>query len=164
MSEPILAVLNYALLAAIYFFLWHVLRAVWAEVSGPATGSRAMARGADGGRSASAPSTGRRRGRGGRSIPTRLLVLEPVERKGAAYPIAGELVIGRADTCNIQLPHDTFASSLHTRIWVDAGDVWIEDLGSTNGTMVNSSRLVAAMRLSDGDRIVIGETVFEAAR
>jgi pSer/pThr/pTyr-binding forkhead associated (FHA) protein len=53
---------------------------------------------------------------------------------------------------------------MHTRVWVDAGDVWVEDLGSTNGTTVNSNRLVSAMRLSDGDRIVIGETVFEARR
>lgn len=164
MSESILAVLNYALLALIYWFFWRVLRAVWTEVTGPQVGALARARGADGGSVDERPAGTRHRGVGGRSIPTRIVVLEPPERKGTAYPIAGDVIIGRAPTCSIQLPNDTFASSMHTRIWVDSGDVWVEDLGSTNGTMVNSNRLVSAMRLSDGDRIVIGETVFEARR
>lgn len=164
MSDPILAVLNYALLAVIYWFFWRVLRAVWTEVTGPQVGALARARGAGGDSGEGRPAATRHRGIGGRTIPTRIMVLEPPERKGTAYPIAGDLIIGRATSCGIQLPNDTFASSMHTRIWVDSGDVWIEDLGSTNGTLVNSNRLVSAMRLSDGDRIVVGETVFEARR
>jgi pSer/pThr/pTyr-binding forkhead associated (FHA) protein len=38
----------------------------------------------------------------------------------------------------------------------------IEDLGSTNGTYLNGNRLTAAERITKGDRVQIGSTVFEA--
>jgi hypothetical protein len=86
-SESILAVLNYALLALIYWFFWRVLRAVWTEVTGPQVGILARARGAESGTADERPAGTRRRGVGGRSIPTRIVVLEPPERKGTAYPV-----------------------------------------------------------------------------
>jgi pSer/pThr/pTyr-binding forkhead associated (FHA) protein len=91
-----------------------------------------------------------------------LVVLEPKVRKGAAYPIIGEITLGRASTCSIGLPDDTFASQLHTRVFAADGGVWVEDLGSTNGTHVNGGRISAPMQLAVGDRVQIGSTIFEA--
>lgn len=167
MSDAQLAVLNYALLAVLYVFFGRVLWAVWSEVKGPRLGVEANRRGLQPGEQPERPSAKGRGGRGGRSardLPTKLVVLEPRVRKGSAYPIAGDLIIGRSSTASIQLPDDTFASSMHTRVWVEAGDVWVEDLGSTNGTTVNGQRLHAAMLLRVGDRVRVGDTLFEAAR
>lgn len=169
MSEAQLNILNYALLALLYLFFARVLWAVWSEVRGPRLGVQApqghardattpAARPAAPVRQAK-PSKGLRAKRG---TPNRLVVLEPKVRKGSAYPIAGEITLGRAPSCAIGLPDDTFASQLHTRVFLHDAAVWVEDLGSTNGTHVNGRRISAPTQLASGDRVQIGSTIFEA--
>lgn len=159
MSEAQLSVLNYALLAVLYVFFGRVLWAVWSEVKGPrpaaAHNTRGLAPGAEPERAGRGP-------RARRSAPTWLKVLQPAVRKGAAYPIEGEMIIGRSPESTIVLPDDTFASSMHARVWVADGEVWAEDLGSTNGTTLNGAPLHNAVRLGKGDRVQVGNTVFEA--
>lgn len=190
MSDAQLNVLNYALLALIYLFFARVLWAVWSEVRGPQLGRQASAHGnarsdatspglpAPGGTSAGVMGAAGALGgaaavppvitklpprtRSKRGIPSRLVVLQPKVRKGSAYPIGAEITLGRAATCAIGLPDDTFASQLHARVYRRAGEVWVEDLGSTNGTHVNGGRLTSAQMLTIGDRVQIGSTIFEA--
>ena len=167
MSDAQLSVLNYALLALIYLFFARVLWAVWGEVRGPRPGVHhqpAAARGAMAGPAMAPPGTtaAPSRTRGKRGSPSRLVVLEPKVRKGSAYPIGPELTIGRSPNCAIGLPDDTFASGLHARVFRRDGAVWAGDLGSTNGTHVNGSRLTVAEQLASGDRLQIGSTIFEA--
>jgi pSer/pThr/pTyr-binding forkhead associated (FHA) protein len=90
------------------------------------------------------------------------VVLQPKVRKGAAYPLTEEIVLGRADSCAIGLPDDTFASQLHARVYRRETKMWVEDLGSTNGTHVNGARLTAPVQLAIGDRLQVGNTIFEA--
>ena len=165
MSEAQLSILNYALLALIYLFFARVLWAVWSEVRGPRLNAQPAQRVvADGTAPAPRPAAPVRpaKGRGKRGTPTRLIVLEPKVRKGAAYPIGNELTLGRGDVCSIGLPDDTFASTLHARVYVQDAGVWVEDLGSTNGTHVNGARISAPTALADGDRLQVGSTIFEA--
>jgi len=170
-SDAQLNILNYALLALLYLFFARVLWAVWSEVRGPRLGVHApqsqVRTGRDGTaqaeRPAPPPVAGPSKGsRGKRGTPSRLIVLEPKVRKGSAYPLGGEITLGRAPTCSIGLPDDTFASQLHTRVYVRDGGVWVEDLGSTNGTHVNGRRLTAPVQVVAGDRVQIGSTIFEA--
>lgn len=170
MSDAQLTILNYALLALLYLFFARVLWAVWSEVRGPRAGTPparvAAGRGAvhdstlPASRPAKAPLAKANRAK--RGVPTRLVVLQPKVRKGAAYPITGEIMLGRAASCAIGLPDDTFASQLHTRVFASGGAVWVEDLGSTNGTHVNGGRIVEAVQLAKGDRLQVGNTIFEA--
>ena len=172
MSEAQLNILNYALLALLYLFFARVLWAVWSEVRGPRLGvqqPQSNARRAT--RDSTAPSdrppasvaaAPAKALRSKRGTPSRLVVLEPRVRKGSAYPIAGEITLGRANSCSIGLADDTFASQLHTRVFAGNGGVWVEDLGSTNGTHVNGSRISAPVQLAVGDRVQIGSTIFEA--
>ncbi len=169
MSDAQLNVLNYALLALIYLFFARVLWAVWSEVRGPRPGVRQApmprAAAADPTALAARPAPPAKPGKGNRAkrgVPTRLVVQQPRVRKGAAYPIAGEMTLGRATTCTIGLPDDTFASQLHARVFVRDGQVWLEDLGSTNGTHLNGGRVNAAVQLAQGDRVQVGNTIFEA--
>ena len=69
---------------------------------------------------------------------------------------AGETIIGRASTANIKLGDDG-VSRKHAKVVVDGAAVRIEDLGSSNGTLVNGDK-VDSRRLRDGDKIQIGST------
>ncbi|HEX7601445.1 MAG TPA: FHA domain-containing protein, partial [Polyangiaceae bacterium] len=69
---------------------------------------------------------------------------------------AGETVIGRASTVAIKLGDDGI-SRRHARVIVEGTVVRIEDLQSSNGTLVNGAR-VDSQTLKDGDKIQIGST------
>jgi pSer/pThr/pTyr-binding forkhead associated (FHA) protein len=68
------------------------------------------------------------------------------------------VTIGRADDNTLALPGDEFASGHHARIESQRDGVWILDLGSTNGTFVNGSRLDGRRKLREGDVVQIGDT------
>lgn len=66
--------------------------------------------------------------------------------------------IGTAADCTVRVD-DEYASSHHARVTRDqAGQMWIQDLGSTNGTWVNGVRVYARTPLQRGDQIRIGRT------
>lgn len=66
----------------------------------------------------------------------------------------GRLVVGRDPACAIRLD-DTRVSRRHASVEVDEKGVWLFDLESTNGTMLNGNR-IARCSLSDGDRLSFG--------
>jgi Protein of unknown function (DUF3662)/FHA domain len=70
---------------------------------------------------------------------------------------AGRNVIGRGTEADIRLP-DTGVSRKHVDVVVQDGVAVAEDLGSTNGTLVNGRR-ISRQPLSDGDVIRIGHSV-----
>lgn len=96
--------------------------------------------------------------------PVVLRVLEPAEHRGRNYEVADELTLGRSPACVVVLENDTFASSVHARVFRQDGDVFVEDLGSTNGTYVNGERLAAPTQLKRGDHLKVGSTVLEVRR
>jgi hypothetical protein len=69
----------------------------------------------------------------------------------------GRNVIGRGTEADIRLP-DTGVSRKHVDVVLDGGTATVEDLGSTNGTLVNGRR-VSRQALADGDVIRIGHSV-----
>jgi Protein of unknown function (DUF3662)/FHA domain len=69
----------------------------------------------------------------------------------------GRNVIGRGTEADIRLP-DTGVSRKHVDVVLDGGTAWVEDLGSTNGTLVNGRR-ISRQALADGDVIRIGHSV-----
>jgi hypothetical protein len=172
-TEPLLGILKYALLALLYLFFGRVLWAVWSEVRGPQQGVASQAHAGVGSAdpTVAAPSPlssakqskrATRAPKGRRGNIARFVVLEPKATRGSAYALAEEITIGRAGTCTIGMPNDSFVSQLHARVFRDSGSVMIEDLGSTNGTYLNGKRLTAAERLTKGDRVQVGGTLFEA--
>lgn len=71
----------------------------------------------------------------------------------------GETIIGRSPKCKLVLD-DPLVSRAHARLMVHLGTATIEDLGSSNGVLVNGERLLRARVLVSGDRIVIGHQTF----
>ncbi len=173
-TEPLLGILKYVLLASLYLFFARVLWAVWSEVRGPQQGVASQAHAGIGPADPTvaapsplnpAPKQSKRPIRapkGRRGSIARFVVLEPKATRGSAYALGDEITIGRAGTCTIGMPNDSFVSQLHARVFRDSGSVMIEDLGSTNGTYLNGKRLTAAERLTKGDRVQVGGTLFEA--
>lgn len=72
----------------------------------------------------------------------------------------GEYVVGRAPTCDIVVP-SARASRNHARLRVAEHRVSIEDLGSSNGVLVNGRRINGECGLAAGDRVVIGDDELE---
>ena len=79
--------------------------------------------------------------------------------RGQAFPVVGEVVVGRATTCTIFVP-DRRASREHARFFLQDEGLYVEDLGSHNGTWVNTERCERAS-LRPGDVVRIGVTQFE---
>ena len=67
----------------------------------------------------------------------------------------GEFVIGRSADCQLSLD-DPLVSRRHALLTVRADGVWVEDLGSRNGVLVNGDRIEGRHRVGDADRITIG--------
>lgn len=165
MSEELLTVLKFCLLALLYLFFFRVLRAVWVELNPPPRAVEqqrspipAAAAAATAPAAAAAPNLSKRQAK---KVPTQLVMLEPAAHRGRTFPLAAEMTVGRAAGCQVSIPEDTFASQIHARIYSRDGQAWVEDLGSTNGTFVNRSRVTAAVAVSRGDQVQIGNTVLE---
>ncbi|MCH9277035.1 FHA domain-containing protein [Bifidobacterium amazonense] len=92
-----------------------------------------------------------------------LLVIIDGPLAGASVPLTGESIsLGRAASNTVVLD-DEFVSSHHARVYQDpaTGDWAIEDLNSTNGTVVNGQRISAPTILSARVPVRIGSTTFE---
>jgi hypothetical protein len=68
---------------------------------------------------------------------------------------AGRYLIGRAFNSDIRLD-DIHVSRAHAALEVRDGGVWLEDLGSSGGTLVNSEELTTPRAIHSGDRITLG--------
>jgi predicted component of type VI protein secretion system len=76
------------------------------------------------------------------------------------YPFAGDkLTIGRGRDNDIQIKNDSKVSRFHCRLFKRAGNYYVEDNKSSNGTLVNGE-LITERRLFGGEEVIIGETFF----
>jgi pSer/pThr/pTyr-binding forkhead associated (FHA) protein len=82
--------------------------------------------------------------------------------QGGEFPLRmnREIVIGRSSDLDMVLVED-MVSRRHAKISSSEADVFIQDLGSTNGTFVNGEKIAAKSRLSEGDRILVGTSIIK---
>lgn len=152
---------HFSWLAAAYVFLWQVVRAArgWTGMSAPIDRSLVIA-----------SPVSRANGTGGqRQRIARFLVLRgSLVVRGLDEPIGSgeELQLpvaengfraGRSLENELQIP-DPYVSSRHLRIYFEAGRVYVQDLNSRNGTLVNGKRLIGTAALDPEDEIRLGET------
>lgn len=81
-------------------------------------------------------------------------------KRGSVIPIHNSLSIGRKDD-NLLVLHNEYISAHHAKIFVKNDECFIEDLKSTNGTIVNNKSIDKVTYLKSGDEILIGEYVFK---
>ncbi len=152
-NTPVLRALEYGVIALLWLFFMWVVRAVWVEVR-PL--KRRRVRGSD------VEPIGDDKVRRGKRL--RLHVIRPEDQAGRTYDIGDEVTVGRAAGCGVPIDYDAYSSNLHARLFRLDGDLWAEDLGSTNGTWVNTVRIGERTRLEKGDLLQIGGTVFEVGK
>lgn len=81
--------------------------------------------------------------------------------KGKVFTLnKDEIIIGRSKECTIKIPAKS-VSKRHCRIWQEGDRLFIADLNSTNGTLVNGMKLERDMPLKSGDRIKLPVLEFE---
>jgi hypothetical protein len=161
--NAVLRIMQWGVIALIFLFFLRVLRAVWVEMS-PATVRKSRADRRHERRQERAAARPPVRPRETRRRQLYLKVVQPAAQAGRTYDLDDELTVGRSPGCGVAMPEDIYTSTLHARLFRRNDQVWIEDLGSTNGTFVNSEQIRQAVRLGKGDLLQIGSTVFEVSR
>jgi len=82
-------------------------------------------------------------------------------RDASVHPLLGDLfIIGRDRSCHIQITDDTSVSRKHASVTRQGVRFMLEDLGSSNGVLVNGVRIEGAHELRVGDKVEIGKTVY----
>ena len=149
-----------------YLFFLRVLQAVWTEVNGPRQRATSRARGrqvpaqAVAAKGVGRGSGGRGPGRSAARSASVLRIVEPEAEQGKSFPLGDELTVGRAAGCQVTLD-DTYVSQLHARVFRRDGELFVEDLGSTNGTYLNRAKVGGPMAMKPGDRLQVGSVVME---
>ncbi|QFG67370.1 FHA domain-containing protein FhaB/FipA [Ornithinimicrobium pratense] len=143
----------------IVVLLWAFVFSVVGALRGDLYGTRVLSRNAGPARSRESRAETRQR----RKSPTHLVVTEG-RLRGTSVPLheAGVL-IGRNPECALVLTDD-YASGRHLRIYPGADAWYADDLGSTNGTVVDGEEIGTGARLDPGAQIRIGQTVLELRR
>jgi pSer/pThr/pTyr-binding forkhead associated (FHA) protein len=75
------------------------------------------------------------------------------------FDLIGGLSVGRSKDADVQID-DRYASGIHARVFSREGRFYVEDMNSTNGTLLNGATLQGEAELIDGDTVQIGDTVF----
>jgi pSer/pThr/pTyr-binding forkhead associated (FHA) protein len=109
---------------------------------------------------ATRPVTSRSSRSSAKRIPTTLAVTEGSLAGTTLSLMEAGVLLGRNPECTLVLDDD-FASGRHARIFRRDGGWFVEDLGSTNGTYMGSSRLTEATPVEVGSTLRIGKTIFE---
>jgi pSer/pThr/pTyr-binding forkhead associated (FHA) protein len=156
-TDETLLILKIAFLVLLYGFILYVVRSATRDIGGAPQESIVLG-------AAEAAALRAERGVHEPPGPARFVVLDgPDLRKGSTIEVSAPTVLGRDRDSGIALDGDEFASGRHARIEARSDGVWIEDLGSTNGTFVNGER-VTAERLNPGDVVRVGQTELRLER
>ncbi|MFF3174120.1 FHA domain-containing protein [Streptomyces sp. NPDC057900] len=168
MSELTLTVMRLGFLAVLWLFVIVAVQVIRSDLFGTRVTQRGSRRTANDARppqarqTAAAPPQQRQQpSRQRRGAPTKLVVSEGT-LTGTTVALQGQTIsLGRAHDSTIVLDDD-YASSRHARIYPDRDGQWIvEDLGSTNGTYLDRTRLTTPTPVPLGAPIRIGKTVIE---
>ncbi len=152
MQGLVLQLTRAGFLLLLWLFIWSVLRILRNDIYAPA--GAVMARRGLVLRGTRSP------GRSQRAAAGQLVVVEGA-LAGTRIPLGSQpVLIGRADDSTLVLTDD-YASTRHARLSPRGPDWYVEDLGSTNGTYLDRSRVTAAVRVPVGTPVHIGKTVIE---
>ena len=158
MSELTLFLIRLAYLAVLWIFVLSAISVVRSDMFGArvASGSREGERGRAKKQKQKQPKAPPKR----RGSPTHVLVVDGANAGERADLDQAPILIGRGSDAAIRLDDD-YVSTRHARI-ASSGDQWfVEDLGSTNGTYVGTSRISQATSVQVGTQVRIGKTILE---
>lgn len=85
----------------------------------------------------------------------------PKELRGLSIPVTGPVIVGRAPGADIVIGAG-YVSGRHARFQLMGENLFVEDLGSRNGTAVNGTYITAPVPVRDKDAIMVGDVVIRA--
>ena len=147
--ETTLLLLKIAFLVLLYLFIWRIVRSAARDLRLP---QESMILSPQQASSLLAQPSARELGR-------LVVVKSPILGPGKVVKLdSHSLRVGRAGDNDLSVEGDEYASSQHARFEPRRDGVYVEDVGSTNGTFVNGIRVARERRLAPGDVVRIGET------
>ena len=147
--ETTLLALKIAFLILLYLFIWRIVRSAARDLRLPQESMILAPQQVQG---LIAPAAARKLGK-------LVVVSSPALEPGDVVQLdAHPLTVGRGLTNDLSLTVDEYASTRHARFEPRRDGVFVEDIGSTNGTFVNGIRVTRERRLVPGDVLRIGET------
>jgi FHA domain len=154
-DEPLAVALKFGFLAVLYLFLLWVARSAMRDLRRYEGGSVATEPVAPNPRRDRQPGLGLRAG-----VAPRLEVVAAMGHEpGTIFEVGDGATLGRSNGADIRID-DPFASSAHARIFPRGDFMYVEDMGSTNGTYLNGRQLRSAERLKIAGTIRIGDTEY----
>ncbi len=155
MDEPLAVALKFGFLLVLYLFLLWVVRSAMRDLS---RYERAPA---------AEPVEPPRRRREAGALPNLRAGVSPHltvvaamgHQPGTTFDVGEGATMGRSDGAAIRVD-DPFASSAHARIFPQGEYMYLEDMGSTNGTYLNGRQVKATERLKMADLIRIGDSEY----
>ena len=154
MEDPIAVLLKFGFLAVLYLFLLWVSRSALRDVAG-----RGGAAAIDDTGPSAAPRGGTRMDLRSGVFPRLVVVAAMGHEPGEEFDLADGITMGRAASAEVKVD-DPFASAAHARIFPRGDFMYIEDMGSTNGTFLNGRQLRKPEQLKVADVIRIGDTEY----
>ena len=147
--DPISVALKFGFLAVLYLFLLVIARSAFRDLR------RTVSPAPDATGFHAAPVYEAPRGADAWLIAERGGGLE----RDTRFDLIGGLSVGRSKEADVQI-EDRYASGIHARVFSREGRFFVEDMNSTNGTLLNGATLRGEAELIDGDTIQIGDTEF----
>ena len=155
LSALTLTIIRLGFLAILWLFVLTAVSVMRSDLFG----TRVTSRGPVAPRAAKAPKPAKAP-KARKGTPNNLVVTEGALAGTTVRLGEAPVTLGRAQDCTIVLDDD-YASSRHARIFPRDGQWWVEDLGSTNGTYLDRSRLTSPTTVPPGVPVRVGKTVLE---
>jgi len=168
MSELAITLMRFGFLAALWFAIFAIVMVLRRDLAAPKEARpQAASRPAPGLPTSSAPPVPPqpkpRVPTLTASTPRKLSVVEG-ELAGTVVPLGSSpITVGRAADSTLVL-QDDYASSLHARFFPSDGQWIVEDLGSTNGTWIDRTRITGPTVLRVGAKVRVGRTTLQLQR
>ena len=156
MSEIALTVIKVLFLALLWLFILSAVSVIRSDLFGrtvPAPGQPAA-------QELESPPPPPKKAKRQRGEPRIFSITQGNQAGQSAELAAGVIMIGRGADCQLILDDD-YVSTRHARVVGGDNGVYVEDLGSTNGTYVNGQRITAPTTITLSDTVRIGKTILK---
>jgi pSer/pThr/pTyr-binding forkhead associated (FHA) protein len=154
MSEIALLIIKVVFLALLWLFILSVVSVIRSDLFGKTVRTSDQPRAQE----LETPPAPPRKAKRQRGQP-RVFTISQGNQAGLSADLAsGMIMIGRGADCQLILDDD-YVSTRHARVIVVPNGIYIEDLGSTNGTYVNGQRITAPTTITLADTVRIGKTM-----
>jgi pSer/pThr/pTyr-binding forkhead associated (FHA) protein len=154
MSEIALTIIKVAFLALLWLFILSAVSVIRSDLFGKSVRASDQPQPQE----LETPPPPSRRGRRQRGEP-RVLMISQGSQAGLSAELAGGMItIGRSADCQLILDDD-YVSTRHARVVATPNGIYVEDLGSTNGTYVNGQRITAPTTITLADSVRIGKSM-----